>query len=167
MANHPGASWVGAVVVYLAMCEWLPTIFRTFHFGAWGVQEVIGAAYAVVAGLIILPAVFAPRARHLLPQRLLSVRALGWLGLVSYGLYLYHVPVLVGVQRLGLQHLIPGQEVLSYVIVALPVTVALAGASYYLIEKPVLRLKVRRSEPAEAAAREPELEPMAVVARPH
>lgn len=150
-----------AVVVYLGMCEWMRTLLGTFNYAAWGVQEVISATYAIVAGLIVLPAVFAPPARHLLPQRLLSVRALGWLGLVSYGLYLYHLPVLVGVQRLGLEHMIPGQTALSYVIVALPVTIALAALSYYAIERPALRLKVRRSEQAQAPA------PVAEVAGRH
>jgi peptidoglycan/LPS O-acetylase OafA/YrhL len=100
--------------------------------------------YALTAALFLLPAVFGAGAGGW-PRRLLAQRWLAWLGLVSYGIFLYHGPI---VQELD-QHLadewIPGSGYLSMTAVALALTIACAAASYYLVERPTLRFKDRGS----------------------
>ena len=65
--------------------------------------------------------------------RLLSLRLLVWIGTVSYGAYLWHYPIYVFFDpaRTGLSGL-------SLLAVRFASTLALAAASYYLIERPVL-----------------------------
>lgn len=68
-----------------------------------------------------------------------SAAPLVWLGRRSYGLYLYHFPVL----SLFTHQLHTGPEWLRR-LVALGVVVAVTAASYRFLELPFLRLKARR-----------------------
>src|SRR5262249_656286 len=70
--------------------------------------------------------------------RLLSLRPVRWIGVISYGLYLWHWPVYVALSpgRTGLD----GPVLLS---VRLTCTVAVATASYYLVERPIRRGALR------------------------
>jgi peptidoglycan/LPS O-acetylase OafA/YrhL len=65
--------------------------------------------------------------------RALAVRPMVWMGTVSYGAYLWHYPVLIELDssRTGLT----GLALLTARVVA---TFALAGLSYYLVERPVM-----------------------------
>jgi len=65
--------------------------------------------------------------------RLLSIAPLVWLGTLSYGIYLWHFPVAVYLDagRTGLH----GPALLA---LRTGVTVAVAAASFYLVERPVL-----------------------------
>ena len=62
-----------------------------------------------------------------------------WLGLISYSIYLVHVPVLVLLPTLG-AYPIQGSDApgsLTRVIaLAVPATIATSAAFYYLIERP-------------------------------
>lgn len=57
-----------------------------------------------------------------------------YLGKISYGVYLWHVPVLL----LVIDYKLPGHFMLICVVTG---AMAAASASYYLVERPVLRLK--------------------------
>ena len=59
---------------------------------------------------------------------------LTWIGSISYGLYVYHFPVILLFRRFELPAL-----------ASIPTTVAVASLSWYLFEKPILRLKARFS----------------------
>ena len=70
--------------------------------------------------------------------RALSIAPMVFLGRISYGLYLWHLPILAafGVMGAGLT---------PVAVPAVAVAVAAATASYYLVELPFLR---RKSRPA-------------------
>ncbi|OMH31193.1 acyltransferase family protein [Tersicoccus sp. Bi-70] len=68
-------------------------------------------------------------------SRLLSVAPLVWVGRRSYGLYLWHWPVLV-----LLHYADPTLPMLTQAVIVVAVTLALTEASYRWVERPVLRL---------------------------
>lgn len=86
-------------------------------------------------------------------RRGIVTRALARVGEVSFSIYLLHYAVVVGVVTTA-HHLIVGtggticSGFLSGVLVALPITVAIAFISYNAIEKPFLGLRVKYVLPA-------------------
>jgi peptidoglycan/LPS O-acetylase OafA/YrhL len=74
--------------------------------------------------------------------RAAAVRPLLWLGAVSYGLYLFHVPVLLATERV-----LVGSSRWVVVTVAVAASLAAAAASYHLVERPVRSGAVARSAP--------------------
>jgi peptidoglycan/LPS O-acetylase OafA/YrhL len=69
--------------------------------------------------------------------QILRRRPLVWLGAVSYGIYLFHLPALILTNRYG-----PGPWAVN-VTLAFVLTLAVAAASYRFLERPILRLKDR------------------------
>ena len=82
--------------------------------------------------------------------RFLSLRAMVWMGTVSYGAYLWHYPVFIELDASR-----TGMSGLSLLAVRMVTTFALAAASYYLVERPVMEgvfwRSVRAAGPALAA----------------
>lgn len=95
--------------------------------------------FAFVAACLMTPLVFAVDGHLRGPARLLSARTMVWLGTVSYGIFLWHYPVITWVVgTLGLRHLLPAAAV------SFAITLALATASWYLLERPLMQLAGRR-----------------------
>ncbi len=100
--------------------------------------------FGLAAGLLVLPAVREPRTRGI---GVLSARPMIWLGAVSYGIYLWHVPLLGAITG---QSGAPGPPAAPLhvlwllVVVALGAT-ALAAVSWYVVERPAQRLARRRA----------------------
>jgi peptidoglycan/LPS O-acetylase OafA/YrhL len=86
----------------------------------------------------MLPAAFGDDAGGA-PRAFLRNRVVAWLGLVSYGIFLWHYAVAL---RLG----VPGEHwsFLPLLLATVAITVPIAAASYYLLERPLLRFKYRR-----------------------
>lgn len=74
--------------------------------------------------------------------RVLAWRPLVYLGLVSYGLYLWHLPV----YKL-LYYQFDGWSFLAVATLAITVSLALAAASYHLVERPFLGHRRRVEDP--------------------
>ena len=71
------------------------------------------------------------------PERV-SPPVVAWIGLISYGIFLWHFAIALDLGFLG--HKNPfGIVLLGTVAIVIPV----AAASYYLVERPILRLKYR------------------------
>jgi peptidoglycan/LPS O-acetylase OafA/YrhL len=90
---------------------------------------------SVVAAALVWGVETAPRS---LPARLISLRPLAWVGKISYGLYLWHWPVILFVNSTaGPFGLLPGSFGLNGERLAL--TFAAATTSFYLLEQPIRR----------------------------
>lgn len=72
--------------------------------------------------------------------RVLGHRWSVWIGRRSYGLYLWHIPVYLG---LGSLPWLSRQPVGDQELVLIATSFAIAGASYRFVEQPFLRLKTR------------------------
>ena len=138
--RRPWLCWAaafGAMTVGAAYWEWT---HRNDAYSAGPLHLIWGA----IAFFLLLPAVF-PGKGGGVPRRVLSTRLLAWLGIISYGIYLWHLPLVpkvgaaisdvLGIGATGLPF-----TVLMYVILS-GVAVACAATSYYLVERPLLRFK--------------------------
>ncbi|MEA2218557.1 MAG: hypothetical protein QOJ35_1183 [Solirubrobacteraceae bacterium] len=94
--------------------------------------------------LLIAAAAAAPRGR------VLGGRVLAGMGTVSYGFYLWHVPVLVFLRGHGLLPLHP----LLGTAVALGPALAVSALSWFALERPIIAWAARRNERARDATRE-------------
>ena len=122
-----------AGAIGIAYCVWAwASIHDTSAWMYYGGYAVFGVAVAAVITSAVQPGNGPLRA-------VLSVRPAVWVGRISYGLYLWHWPVIVVMTpaRTGLS----GWE-LSLARIA--VTVAIATLSFYLVELPIRRGRLRR-----------------------
>jgi peptidoglycan/LPS O-acetylase OafA/YrhL len=132
-AQVPGLAGLAALGAGLAVAgDPLPFL----HAG--GLLAVSAAAAALVAA--------AASPRPSVVQRLLATPPLVGLGTISYGVYVWHWPlfVLLTPARLGL-----GGAALA--VLRIGVTIAVAAASYRLLERPVRRADLGRLDPATRA----------------
>jgi peptidoglycan/LPS O-acetylase OafA/YrhL len=100
------------------------------------------ALFTLMAALLVLPGVFRP-SRSTLWNRFFESRPVGFIGLVSYGFYLWHVTIILLIHD-DVLHNAPGAgNYWSLVLVAYAASVAVGAASWYWIERPALRLRKR------------------------
>ena len=98
------------------------------------------ASLVLVTGIVLVPTGTL--------TRLLSNRGPVWIGRRSYGIYLYHFPlVLVFVQS----HLFHGIEHTGVVAICIAASFLLAAASYRWVELPFLRRKPRTANGSKTA----------------
>ena len=91
---------------------------------------------AVATAGVILLVVVRPRA---VVSRILSLGVLGYIGRISYGLYLYHYPLFLMIDN---QH--TGLTGVALLVARLGATAAVAVASYHLIEMPIRQRRILR-----------------------
>ena len=133
VVEHPARCWGAALAVYAALTA-LVADAPMHHLlsNAQAVEEHV--LVGLLSFLIVLPAVFGAGAGGW-PRRVLSWGWLRWLGEISYGIYLWHLPLLLWLYREGV-HFPP-----ALLGATLAWTIACASASYYLVERPLLRFK--------------------------
>ncbi len=135
LGSRPLVPWLGALAAYVLLSLWLaPTPFIT----ADDQQLVSHLSFGAIAALLLLPAVFGDRSGGL-PRRFLANPVVAWLGLISYGIFLWHYVI---AYHLGFGGADAGFGVVLVGTVA--ISIACAAVSYYLVERPLLRLKYRR-----------------------
>ncbi len=133
--RRPWLPWLAAAGVYVAMCAALPgTPFLISN----GDRLLAHLCFALVAVLLLLPAVFGDGLGGAV-RAFLSNRVIAWLGLISYGIFLWHFVVAFELGFTG-----SGHGFWFILAATLPISIAAATVSYYVVEKPLLALKYRR-----------------------
>ena len=74
-----------------------------------------------------------------MPDRLLTLRPVAWIGLISYGIFLWHHPLTGKLTRV--EDWTPHGSFVLYTLVVFAVATTAATLSYYLLERPILRFK--------------------------
>jgi peptidoglycan/LPS O-acetylase OafA/YrhL len=145
LARRPWLPWLAALVLFWVTATRIgaprtydPADYTGLGFAA---EHVL---YAAIAALVVLPAVLGAGERG--ARRVLSTRVLAAIGVVSYGLFLWHLPLLVALRDDGG---VTGW--LGLAVLGLAASLACATLSYVLVERPALRRKERSRGAAERA----------------
>ena len=144
IVDRPWVPWALAAAGFWVVSTQLG-LSRTF-FGLYSERAYHGEhlLFVTVSALFMLPAIFGDW--HATPiRRMLAWRWLAWLGLISYGVFLYHGPFVLWLSEQNADEWIPGSGYFSMTFVACVMAIAAASASYYLVERPALRFKDRGS----------------------
>jgi peptidoglycan/LPS O-acetylase OafA/YrhL len=161
IVRRPWVPWAAAAAVFAFVCLALG-LYRGFlaTYTQWNFfGEHVG--YALTAALLLLPAIFGDWAGGW-PRRLLAASWMGWLGLVSYGVFLWHSPIMLYLNDHGAQTWLPFGFP-SLLLCTLAITIPIAALSYYFVEKPALRFKDPKSKrPASRPADRADSAPPAV-----
>lgn len=131
--ERPWVPWVGAAVLYLVMCN-VGAGFADAD-GETTRHELRGA----IAVLLLAPAVFGHELRTGV-RRVLAARPLLWIGVISYSLYLWH-PVVA--RKIGGTSLDENYGWAPSAVAQVGACIAVAAVSYYVVERPALRLSKR------------------------
>jgi peptidoglycan/LPS O-acetylase OafA/YrhL len=133
---RPNLCWTAAVVPF-----GLAYVFGPAGL-LGGVNDQLMVFYFLVTVVVVLLAVPAAfDARPGFPRTLLALPVVAWLGLVSYGIYLWHFGVVVALDKWGLDR----HDYPLFLAVTFVLTTACAAVSYYVVERPFLALKDRRA----------------------
>ncbi len=112
--------------------------------------------YCLIATAFLVPGIFGPQDGGPV-VRMMSAPVIAYLGLISYGIFLWHLILAKPAITLTGHHLFGGGTV-PVLAVTLLLTIGAATLSYYLVEQPALRLKsrgpsIRRVERSAAPSR--------------
>jgi peptidoglycan/LPS O-acetylase OafA/YrhL len=127
------------ILNFLATSSFIGLIYMTYRFGSVPLHPFLFqggfTVIAVLAGTIILAATegawFA--------NRILISRPLTIIGKISYGLYLWHLPVFVVLGR----HVTSGPKPLR-ILIGIVIASAVTSLSWHFVEKPFLNIKNQR-----------------------
>jgi peptidoglycan/LPS O-acetylase OafA/YrhL len=152
----PGLAWAGAFAAFVALCLVFDPEQPGYGAGGeWGAH----VSYGVVAILMALPVAIGDQTRGLL-RRVLASRVLLYLGLVSYGIFLWHIAVIRQLEEWHLERVEFVHPYLLWPLVTLAITTVIATISYYAVERPAMGLRRRllgsaADRPAGEATAEP------------
>lgn len=119
----------------------------------WG-QEVLFRArhrvgtqvlFTLFGFFMALPVVFATRDRSLL-GRALGSRAMTYVGVVSYGVYLWHVQLIVLIQKDWFPGSLLANSAVALFLLTAILSVGVASVSWYALERPALSLRRTRNK---------------------
>jgi peptidoglycan/LPS O-acetylase OafA/YrhL len=143
VVRRPWAPWLAALCLFVAE---IVVLELTTHSG----RETVTGLYVryffftAIALLLVLPATFGDGAGGW-PRRILASRGLAWIGVISYGIFLYHLPIAFELASFGLFDI--SNDALRMTALTLAtffLSVACAAVSYRFVERPFLRLKYRQ-----------------------
>jgi peptidoglycan/LPS O-acetylase OafA/YrhL len=142
LRRWPSSAWLVALALFWFTSTQLG-LGGTLFFRVTTAQSIAQhALYGAIAFFLLLPAVFADDVRAL-PRRILGNRVAAWLGLISYGVFLWHHPIALKLTEANDKGLFASFRMLGITAATFAIAVACAALSYYLLERPILRYKDR------------------------
>ena len=144
VAARPALAWAIALAAFAAAAAIAgPDPAFLLGTGAPAGEAIAVRVLSLLTAVALLaPAMFGDDAGGA-PRRLLALPGLAWLGAISYGIYLWHYPIIqrvtVGADMEGF----PGGSGWRIAAVSVPIVIACAALSYHLLERPLLRMPWR------------------------
>ena len=142
LAEHPWWCWAGTIVAYCAAASMHLIAFDNGQGGETILefQARIGLQ-GVAAFLLLLPLVLGTRPSRF--HSMISSRRLAWVGVVSYGVYLWHQAII----RETTKHTSFSADLIGYLqllAIVVPISILIGWISFTFLERPMLSL-ARRS----------------------
>jgi peptidoglycan/LPS O-acetylase OafA/YrhL len=153
IARRPWVPWLAAAGFFVLVSKGIG--ITGYGFQQLTAAQVVGehVLYGAVGLCLLLPAVFGDGSGGW-PRRVLANRWLATLGLISYGLFLWHLTLAIKLSGEGAAGWLPIGRFLSLAVLTAAVSIPVAALSYVLLERPLLRLKYRRAvRPSRDASR--------------
>jgi peptidoglycan/LPS O-acetylase OafA/YrhL len=135
--RHPGWCWAASAAAFLlaATALGLPRTFGDLpKTGEMGRQVL----YAATALFLLIPAIFGPQDEGRI-RRALRSRPARAVGVVSYGVFLWHFDWLAQLQRWGTISSLGGVRFVALLGLATGLALLSATASWFAVERPLLR----------------------------
>jgi peptidoglycan/LPS O-acetylase OafA/YrhL len=136
-SRNAGRLWLAAGILFAVVVIVIPPVPNPISPGE---RTFTAVAAGLISLLVLVPAIFANAAETAV-GRFLSWRICAWLGLISYGIFLWHFVVVLKLGEAGVRDFVP------LVLSTLAITIGLAAASYYIVERPSLKFKYARNRP--------------------
>ncbi|MCU1484936.1 MAG: acyltransferase 3 [Actinomycetia bacterium] len=132
----PGWTWALAGIPFWVACTQLhlPREFADIPKGGEIGRQV---CYGLTALLLVTPAVFGDQSKGW-PRRFLRLRPVAFLGLVSYGIFLWHFDLLHFFQQHGALDWVPQAPFFSALVLTLASATVIAWLSWVLVEAPLV-----------------------------
>ena len=154
-SEHPAVTWLGhhpsapialGVALYAGAAGLILGPTPSLAFPVSGQTENVFQflLFGAIAALVLLPAIFGAAGGGA-PRRILALPGLSWLGLISYGIFLWQFPVLIVLYDAGIVDVLPAAAFPILTIATLALTIVCAALSYYLVERPLMRFGRRSS----------------------
>jgi peptidoglycan/LPS O-acetylase OafA/YrhL len=147
--RHAAALALAGIVLVVANSWW-----HARGIGSQDSRSLVGDAPGVLGIALVLAVLVAGPWR----ARLLARGPAKWLGTISYGVYLIHFPVIVGLRMTG--HWPEGDQLGRQLLTVMAITIPAAMVSWFAFERPAIRwaqriTSSRRGERARVPHREP------------
>jgi len=151
--DHAAWFWLAAIALYLVGTYVLfdPGPALAAPVGDSSQYLAQYAYFGVISALVLAPAVFARFDRGV-ASRILAHPLLVRLGLISYGIFLWHYPVMVLMIDLGIFDLAPGAKFIFLATSTLVVSILLSAITFRFLERPLMEWSRSRSKRKGAAA---------------
>jgi peptidoglycan/LPS O-acetylase OafA/YrhL len=151
LGRSPAACWLLALELYWVSLQ--------LHLGepfapgnGWQAVGLLGI-HGLCAFFFIFPAVFGPQDRGAI-RRFLQTRVVVYLGVISYGIYLWHKPFTELAARWAGDGSV-SDDFFTQLVIITGLTIATASVSYYVLERPLInwsrgkrRFSRKQREPA-------------------
>jgi peptidoglycan/LPS O-acetylase OafA/YrhL len=149
LGEQPALAWLAAACCYFGVVSLrYPYGFDPPTVSQEVLREVL---FGFIAVLVVAPGVFGPQDQGVV-RRVLRWRPLVAAGLVSYGIYLWHLTVMIKLAEPG--SFLSPVTFLSLTVATAVIATAAATVSWFGVERPLLR-RVRRPRPPPGPVGEP------------
>ena len=143
LSRFPGIAWAGAAAAYLFTVYGIGLTGANLEAHPPGEYLARHELYGLIALLLVVPAAIGDQRQGFIRRRILANRFLLYMGVISYSFYIYHVAAGELLNRWGLGNVEAVPLLLRWYVPAFVLTFLVASASFWLVERPAMRLRLR------------------------